>query len=310
MGMCFRILGSGSTGNCALLLTEGARILVDAGFTIRRLKQLVHEAGEDLERIDAVFLTHDHGDHSAGIEGLKKYPHIEVYANAGTVRAVQQKLSHTPRWKVFETGARFAFRDLEVESFPIPHDAQEPVGYTFTHGGEQGGGGGHDDVGACDAGGGDASVSAADGFQDDFFNPPPQALAAAATARESRRRCIAWLSDMGHVPPHIHERIREVDAVIVEANHCPRLLEADLRRPWPTKQRIAGRHGHLSNELTRELLESVASPRWQHIVLTHLSRDCNTLDAVERTFASLRARLACHFAIVPPGGGTGLFELR
>ncbi|WP_232766828.1 MBL fold metallo-hydrolase, partial [Geminisphaera colitermitum] len=136
--MCFRILGSGSAGNCALLLTGGARILVDAGFSIRRLKQLVHEAGEDLERIDAVFLTHDHSDHCAGIEGLKKYPHIEVYANAGTVHAVQQKLSHTPRWKVFETGARFAFRDLEVESFPIPHDAQEPVGYTFTHGGEQG----------------------------------------------------------------------------------------------------------------------------------------------------------------------------
>lgn len=297
MGMCFKILGSGSAGNCALLLTGRARILVDAGFSGRRLRQLVQEAGEALERIDAIFITHDHSDHCAGIESLKKYPNIEIYANAGTMRAVQQKLSYTPQWRIFETGTRFVFRDLEVESFSLPHDAQEPVGYTFTHDGQ--------------AGGSNDAVSAGTdcGFRGDFFESSPQAIAA-ANAVNGRRHCIAWLSDMGHVPPYIHERIREADAVIVEANHCPRLLEADIRRPWSTKQRIAGRHGHLSNDTTRELLESVASPRWQHIVLTHLSRDCNTLDTVERTFASLRERLACQFAIVPPGGGTGLLQLR
>ncbi|EIP96567.1 metal-dependent hydrolase, beta-lactamase superfamily I [Opitutaceae bacterium TAV1] len=268
MGMRFQILGSGSAGNCALLLTDHARILVDAGFSARRLNQLIREAGADLSQIDAVFITHEHSDHVAGIEGLKRYPNIELFANAGTARAVQNKLEYRPRWRIFETGARFTFRDLEIESFHIPHDAQEPVGYTFTHG---------------------------QGREGDLFSSP---------------RRIAWLSDMGHAPDHIRERIREADAVVMESNHCPRLLEADHRRPWSTKQRIAGRHGHLSNELACELLASVASPRWQHIVLTHLSRDCNTLDAVEQTFATLRARLTCQFAIVPPGGGTALVELR
>ena len=62
--MRFSILGSGSAGNAALLVTEGARVLVDAGFSARRLGALLAGIGESLERIDAVFLTHEHGDHA------------------------------------------------------------------------------------------------------------------------------------------------------------------------------------------------------------------------------------------------------
>lgn len=265
MAMRFRILGSGSAGNCAVLRTDETRILIDAGFTQRKLRQLLHDADESLEHIDAIFLTHEHGDHSAGIEGLKKFPHIQVFANSATARAVQRKFEHKVSWKIFETGARFQFRDLEVESFHVPHDAQEPVGFTFSNGHEA-----------------------------DLFNP---------------RRRLAWLTDLGHAPQHIHERIRDVDVLVVESNHCPRLLEADMKRPWPTKQRIAGRHGHLSNERMRELLEAVASPRWRHVFLTHLSRDCNSHEAIDAALSGLRARLACQFNIVSSGGGTAVCEL-
>lgn len=264
MAMRFRILGSGSSGNAALLQTEAAQVLVDAGFSGRRLKQLLHDAGTALERIDAIFLTHEHGDHSCGIDCLKKFPHVAVFANAATARAVQSRLEHRPAWQIFETGARFRFRDLEIDSFAVPHDAQEPVGFTF-------------------AAGRDGDLSAP-------------------------RCAVAWLTDLGHAPLHVQERLREVDVVVVESNHCPRLLQADVRRPWPTKQRISGRHGHLSNDAARELLEAVASPRWRHIFLTHLSRDCNSPEAVEACFASLRARLACQFSIVAPGGGTPFYD--
>jgi phosphoribosyl 1,2-cyclic phosphodiesterase len=265
MGMRISILASGSSGNCAVLRTGGACVLVDAGFSQRKLSQLLKGAGEAMEHIDAVFLTHEHGDHASGIEGLRKFPRVQVFANAATARAVQAKLAFKPAWQVFETGARFRFRDLEIESFHVPHDAQEPVGFTFSTGHE-------------------ANPSA-----------PVQR--------------IAWLTDLGHAPLHIHERIRDVDVVVVESNHCPRLLEADIRRPWPTKQRISGRHGHLSNEATRELLEAVASPRWQHVFLTHLSRDCNSHAAVETALAGLRSRLSCRFSIVAPGGGTPPVEI-
>lgn len=265
MAMRFKILGSGSSGNCAVLLTGQTRVLIDAGFTQRKLRQLLLDAGEDLAQIEAVFITHEHGDHVAGIDGLKKFPHIKVFANAATARAVQSRLDHKISWQIFETGSRFVFKDLEIESFHVPHDAQEPVGFTFSHGHEA-----------------------------DLFSP---------------RRRLAWLTDLGHAPQHIHERIRDVDVVVVESNHCPRLLEADIKRPWPTKQRISGRHGHLSNQAMCDLLAAVASPRWRHIYLTHLSRDCNSHEAIETALATLRTRLGCQFNIVASGGGTAFCEL-
>jgi len=264
--MRFCILGSGSSGNAALLVTENARVLVDAGFSARRLAQLLEAAGESLPRIDAIFLTHEHGDHAAGIDGLKKFPHIQIFANAATARAVQAGLEHRPDWQIFQTGARFVFRDLLVESFAVPHDAQDPVGFRFTNGSEG-----------------------------DLFAP---------------RRSIGWFTDLGHAPLNVHECIRECDVVVVEANHCPELLKNDTRRPWSLKQRISGRHGHLSNLAACELLAAVASPRWRRIYLMHLSRECNSRAAVESAFAEMRSTLrGCEFSIVEQGESTPFYEL-
>jgi phosphoribosyl 1,2-cyclic phosphodiesterase len=266
MAMRFCILGSGSSGNAALLVTENVRVLVDAGFSARKLAALLAAVGESLDRIDAVFLTHEHGDHAAGIDGLKKFPHLRIFANNATARAVQSSLEHRPDWQIFQTGARFVFRDLMIESFAVPHDAQEPVGFRFTSG--------HDG---------------------DLFAP---------------RRSIAWLTDLGHAPQNVHECIRECDVVVVEANHCPELLKNDTRRPWSLKQRISGRHGHLSNLATRELLAAVASPRWRRIYLTHLSRECNSRAAVELAFADMRVAFSsCEFSVVEQGQSTPFYEL-
>jgi phosphoribosyl 1,2-cyclic phosphodiesterase len=263
--MRFRILGSGSSGNSALLVTAGARVLVDAGFSVTRLSRLLAEAGEKLPSIDAVFFTHEHGDHAAAVEGLRKHPRIRLFANRATARAIQERISYRPDWQVFETGTRFRFRDLDIESFAVPHDAQDPVGFRFSTGPEQ-----------------------------DLFEP---------------RRSLAWVTDLGHAPPGLPERLRDCDVVVVESNHCPRLLQADSRRSWSTKQRISGRHGHLSNEAARELLASVADPRWKRIYLVHLSRDCNSPEAVEAAFAPARARIACELSIVAHGSGTEFYEL-
>ncbi|MEY2880855.1 MAG: hypothetical protein RLZZ15_3235 [Verrucomicrobiota bacterium] len=270
MAMRFRILGSGSAGNAALLVTEGARILIDAGFSAKKLAALLAAAGETLERVDAIFLSHEHGDHAAALDGLKKFPHLRVFANEPTRRALQSKLdsTHSPDWQVFQTGARFRYRDLEVESFAVPHDAQEPVGFRFTS-----------------------------GHEGDLFAP---------------RRALAYLTDLGHAPLNVREQLRDCDVVVVESNHCADLLAADTKRPWSIKQRISGRHGHLSNTAARDLLAEIASPRWRRVYLTHLSRDCNSPALVHAALAPVRAHAAlsaCEFAIVGPGEGTTDYEL-
>ena len=262
--MRFSILASGSSGNSAILVTEGSRILLDAGFSARRLGELLRAAGESIETIEAVFVTHEHSDHSSGIESLKKFPHLKFFANEATARAVQKMLTWTPQWQIFSTGSAFRFKDIDVESFSIPHDASDPVGFRFTSG------------------------------LDDLFSP---------------RRTLTWVTDLGHATPGVRERIRESDVVVVEANHCHRMLEADPKRSWVLKRRISGRHGHLSNERMSELLSSVASPRWQKIYLAHLSRDCNSHDAVEEALGPLRPVLKCEFSIVAHGSGTPFYEI-
>lgn len=235
--MRLQILGSSSSGNCALLCTETTRVLVDAGFSGRRIGQLLEQAGHSIKEIDAVFLTHEHGDHSAGLNGLSRFGHLQIFANRDTAEAVQRGLKRRLQWKVFTTGSSFTFRDLEVATFSLPHDAYDPVGYVFSTGG------------------------------DDLFNP---------------RRQVAWCTDLGHLPGHVAERVREADVLILEANHDIDLLDNDSARPWAVKQRIKGRHGHLSNAAAAEFLANTRAARWQRVYLVHLSRDCNSVEAVAK----------------------------
>jgi phosphoribosyl 1,2-cyclic phosphodiesterase len=263
MALRFKILGSGSSGNAALLDTGDTRVLVDAGFSTRRLAALLAEAGAALERIDAIFLTHEHGDHAAGLGGLAKHPHIRIFANRATAQAVQAGLKHRANWQLFETGSTFTFRDLEVSSFSVPHDAQDPVGFILAHG------------------------------HGDLLSP---------------RRSLAWVTDLGHAPAHVREHIRGVDVLVVEANHCPDMLQADTKRPWSTKQRISGRHGHLSNAAARELLESAPGAAWRHVFLTHLSRDCNSPAAVAAACGPALAALRCGYSVVAAGEGAPFYD--
>ena len=66
MAMRFSILGSGSSGNAAFLQTDNTRVLIDAGFSAKRLAGMLENLGEKIESIDAILLTHEHGDHAAG----------------------------------------------------------------------------------------------------------------------------------------------------------------------------------------------------------------------------------------------------
>ena len=134
MALKLRILGSSSKGNSALLISENAKVLVDAGFSAKKLGQLLQNAGESLDSIDAVFLTHEHQDHALGLRGLWKRPDLPIFANRDTAEEVQRSLKTKLNWKYFTTGSVFSYKDLEVANFSVPHDAIDPVGFTFSSG--------------------------------------------------------------------------------------------------------------------------------------------------------------------------------
>jgi phosphoribosyl 1,2-cyclic phosphodiesterase len=134
MKQSFQILGSSSAGNSGLLRTEHSTVLIDAGFSARQITAMLNQAGVELAQLDGVFLTHEHSDHSAGIRGLAKHSALPVFANRATAEAVQSKLKTRPNWHLFETGTSFQFRDLAIHPFAVPHDAYDPVGFTFAWG--------------------------------------------------------------------------------------------------------------------------------------------------------------------------------
>jgi hypothetical protein len=84
------------------------------------------------------------------------------------------------------------------------------------------------------------------------------------------------------------ERLREVHTLVIETNHDERLLQNDPHRPWPVKQRIMSRHGHLSNVAAASGIEHLLPGKIERVILGHLSRDCNT---PELAMAAVRSQM-------------------
>lgn len=86
---------------------------------------------------------------------------------------------------------------------------------------------------------------------------------------------VGIATDLGIVTAMVKERLKACQILILEANHDPEML-INGPYPWPLKQRIQSRIGHLSNEASRELLTALKHKGLQHVVLAHLSETNNT----------------------------------
>ena len=138
MSVSVSMLASGSRGNCALIASATTKILVDAGIscleTFKRMKSL----GEDPRSLSAILVTHEHRDHIYGLATLAKKLRIPVFMTGGThqawSRAIQEQQGEKPqleKFERFESGHGFQVGDIAVKPFTIPHDAVDPVGFTF-----------------------------------------------------------------------------------------------------------------------------------------------------------------------------------
>jgi len=234
--MKLTVLGSGSTGNAVLIVAGETRVLVDAGLSAKELARRLAMVGEDVQRLDAVLVTHEHGDHAGGLRVLLRTVDCPVYISAQTCDAYISERTNVnddePRKRAkalehrveqIESSRDFRIGEIDFHPFTIPHDAVDNFGFTATHHGVK----------------------------------------------------IATVMDFGHITTLVSERLRGCAAIVIESNHSRDMLKACDVYPWELKQRILSRLGHLSNEDLADWITDGFDGVAQHLVLTHLSQRAN-----------------------------------
>ena len=138
MGVSVPMLASGSRGNCAIVASASTKILVDAGISCRETFKRMKALGDDPHSLSAILITHEHSDHVSGLATLAKKLRIPIFMTGAThqawARAMRDANGNRPQLEKlerFEAGHRFQIGDIAVQPFTIPHDAADPVGFTF-----------------------------------------------------------------------------------------------------------------------------------------------------------------------------------
>ena len=139
MGMRFTVLSSGSTGNATVIDNGDAKVLVDAGFSGKKLESLIAERDMSFQEMDAILVTHEHSDHIKGLGIIARKYNLPIYANEKTWDVLDAELGKIAEGnrRVMETGSALDIGSLHIESFGISHDAAEPVAYNFYSGEEK-----------------------------------------------------------------------------------------------------------------------------------------------------------------------------
>ena len=131
-------LASSSSGNCAVVSHGKIHILIDAGISLRRIKDCLRGFGLSPGDLGCVLVTHDHIDHIRGMQMLLKYHKTPVFSSHGTACSMLAAFSEAePFVNVFETGSAFDFGGVAVQSFSTPHDASGSVGFTLSAAGKK-----------------------------------------------------------------------------------------------------------------------------------------------------------------------------
>lgn len=133
----FKSLGSGSSGNATVIQARGAggvsHLLVDCGLGIRELDKRLASAGMLADQVDAIFITHEHGDHIGCARQLALRERIPVYMSEGTYAAIGQPDFHG-MLRLACDGLAIEVGGMQVRPFTVPHDAREPLQLTCTDG--------------------------------------------------------------------------------------------------------------------------------------------------------------------------------
>ncbi len=208
---------------------------MDAGLnrreTLRRLEAL---GPAQRDRVDAILISHEHSDHIVGLPGLSRLWRARVFITEATRAALARPgglpdgaVEKIERVEHIRAGQRFRVGDIDVSAFSVPHDAADPIGFSFCANGVK----------------------------------------------------VAIVTDLGYLPAHVQQHVREADCLILESNHDLDMLKVGPY-PWHVKQRVMSRTGHLSNFTVGEFLADGEGfdARARCLVLAHLSENNNNPD--------------------------------
>ncbi len=130
MSVRISVLGSGSRGNSTWIATEKTRLLVDAGFSRKETYARLGAIGERADASNALIISHEHTDHITGLKSLALDLKVPIYISRATREAIRWD-AEIDSFEHFVPGEKFVVGDIEVTPFSIPHDAADPVAFTF-----------------------------------------------------------------------------------------------------------------------------------------------------------------------------------
>lgn len=132
----FASLGSGSGGNGTVIAVDDTCVLVDCGFTLKETSARLARLGLSPDDLSGILVTHEHGDHIDGTGALARKFKLPVWMTAGTWNAYRRcrPQAALPALNLFSSHEMFVIDALQIQPFPVPHDAREPVQFVFGDG--------------------------------------------------------------------------------------------------------------------------------------------------------------------------------
>jgi phosphoribosyl 1,2-cyclic phosphodiesterase len=230
MSLYISSLNSGSNANCYYIGNSNEAVLIDAGLSCRETEKRMLQLGLSMDKVKAIFVSHEHSDHITGLAGISKKHQLPVYITAAT--SGNCRIPIEPQLvRGFQKNKPVKIGNLSIIPFRKSHDAKDPHSFMVSGQGIN----------------------------------------------------IGIITDIGHACKQVIKYFSQCHAAFLESNYCADML-ANGSYPYHLQKRISSDKGHLSNAQALDLFMNYKSPDLRLLILSHLSKNNNKPELVNRLF--------------------------